>query len=253
MEKVFFEEANGKQIFCALSQPSAPSKKMVIMSHGFRGNSTGAARSFYNFKDLLISEGFTVFRFDQPNSGNSEGQFIDSSFNEWVRTIEYFTKKYLAEGYEVALLGQSMGATATVIASSRDEIKDRVSAILLWVPDPKSDNSGWFSEEQAAKRHTDEVLEEAGQKYRARFWQEAKDADFFTCINAYKGPIHLVYGEKDIFVSEELRKRVIEVVRTKGQEVMILKGQEHSGWDYDVCEEVFKAELGFVKSALLKK
>lgn len=220
------------------------------MSHGFKGNTSGASRGFVNFKDILVSEEFNVFRFDQPNSGNSEGNFINSSFNEWVKTIVHFAKKYLDEGYEIVLLGQSMGATASTIASARNKIKDKIAAIILWVPDPKSNFSDWLSEEQSAKKHQDNILEEVGQKYKSSFWQEAKDADFFACINKYNGPIHLVYGEKDMFVSEGLRKQVIDAVRKKGQQVMILKGQNHTGWDYDVCLEVYKTELKFIKKYL---
>jgi hypothetical protein len=250
MEKAFFEEINGKQVFCVLSQPQFPSKKMVIMSHGFRGNSTGPSRSFVNFKDILVSEGFNVFRFDQTNSGNSEGRFIDSSFNEWVQTIVYFVRKYLDEGYEIVLLGQSMGATATVIASARDEIKDKIVAIMLWVPDPKSDSPDWLSKKVSTKKYQDNIFEEGGQKYKGNFWQEVKDADFFTCLNEYKGPIHLVYGQEDMFVSEKLRKKVADAVKNKEQQVMILGGQDHSGWDYDVCQEVYKTELEFIKKYL---
>lgn len=250
MEKTFFEEINGKQVFCILSQPQVPSKKVVIMSHGFRSNSTGPSRSFVNFKDILVSEGFNVFRFDQPNSGNSEGHFIDSSFSEWVQTIVYFARKYLDEGYEIVLLGQSMGATATVIASARGGIKNKIAAIILWVPDPKSDSPDWLSKKSPAKKYQDNIFEEGGQKYKGSFWQEVKDADFFTCLNEYKGPIHLVYGQEDMFVSERLRGQVINVVRKKGQQAMILEGQDHSGWDYDVCQEVYKTELEFIKKYL---
>jgi len=250
MEKTFFEEINGKQILCILSQPQVSSKKMIIMCHGFSGNLTGPSRSFVNFKNILISEGFNVFRFDQPNSGNSEGAFIDSSFKEWVATVVYFTKKYLDEEYEISLLGVSMGATAAVIASAKNEIKDKITAIMLWVPDPKSDDSDWLSKEVSIKKYQDNIIEERGQKYRESFWQEAKDADFFTCMNDYKGSIHLVYGEKDTFVSEKLRKHVVDAVRNKGQQVMILKGQNHIGWEYDICQEVFKTELEFIKKYL---
>lgn len=250
MEKAFFEEINGKQLLCILSQPQVSSKKMVIMCHGFSGNLTGPSRSFVNFKNILVSEGFNVFRFDQPNSGNSEGQFIDSSFNEWVKTIVRFAKKYLDEGFEIVLLGVSMGATAAVIASARNEIKDKIAALILWVPDPKSDDSDWLSKEVPTKKYQDNIFEEVGQKYRGSFWQEVKDADFFTCINDYKGPIHLVYGEKDKFVSEKLRKHVVDAVENKGQQVLILKGQNHTGWDYDVCQEVFRTELEFIEKYL---
>ena len=52
MEKVYFEEVNGKKIFCHFSDPQTPEKKIVIMSHGFRGSSEGPARQFVDFQRL---------------------------------------------------------------------------------------------------------------------------------------------------------------------------------------------------------
>ncbi len=233
MEQVFFEEINGKKVFCFLSEPNNLSKKIVIMSHGFRGTNVGPARQFVDFQRILSKEGFSVLRFDQPNSGNSEGNYINSSFKEWVNTIVYFAKKYIDLGYDVNILGQSMGATATVIATNDQKIEDKVSCLLLWVPDPETDFSG----------ESQEIYEEGGQKYKGSFWQEAKDADFFQCLNNYQGKIHLVYGEVDRYITKYLINKTIKIVREKGQDVMILKNQDHSPWEFDLVQEVYKQEL----------
>lgn len=94
MEKVYFEKVNGKNIFCALAEPEISQKKIVIMSHGFRGSSVGSARTSVDFARILNKNGYSTLRFDQPNSGNSEGDYLDSSYNEWVDTIVYFANKY---------------------------------------------------------------------------------------------------------------------------------------------------------------
>ncbi len=235
-DKVFFESANGKQIFCCLSEPTQPpasQKRLVIMSHGFTGSSTGPGRTFVDFARLLVREGFSVLRFDQPNSGNSEGDYIDSSFQEWVETIAYLGRKYLDQGYRLALLGQSMGATATTVATNHAYLRGRVDCILLWVPDPKSD----FSGDPGA------TYEESGQKYRGVFWKEARESDFFGCLEKYAGGIHLVYGEHDRYVSAELRRQVAGMVQQKGQEVITLPGQDHSPWGYDVAQVVYRVQL----------
>ena len=86
-EKVYFEKVNGKDIFCALAEPEPNQKKMVIMSHGFRASSIGPARTFVDFARILNKNGYSTLRFDQANSGNSEGDYLDSSYNEWVNTI----------------------------------------------------------------------------------------------------------------------------------------------------------------------
>lgn len=237
MEKVFFEEINGKKVFCFFSEPDNSSKKIVIMSHGFRGTSEGPARQFVDFQRILNKAGFSVLRFDQPNSGNSEGDYIDTSFKEWINTIVYFAKKYLDSGYEVNLLGQSMGASAIVTASNDPRIKNQIPCMLLWVPDPETDFSG----------EAEKIYEEGGQKYKGRFWQEAKDANFLQCLNNYQGKIHLVYGEIDRYVVRDLMDKTMQIVKDKGQTVMVLKGQDHSPWEYDLVQKVYQQELAKLK------
>jgi hypothetical protein len=130
-----------------------------------------------------------------------------------------------------------MGATATIVAVAKTELKDSIPVILLWVPDPKST----FVKEGG------DVSEEAGQKYPISFWQEAKNADFFQCLHGYQGGIHLVYGENDKYISEELRNKVIEEAKEKNQPHMVLPGQDHSPWEFDIAQKVYQEELAFLK------
>ncbi|KKQ49157.1 MAG: hypothetical protein US68_C0018G0003 [Candidatus Shapirobacteria bacterium GW2011_GWE1_38_10] len=133
-----------------------------------------------------------------------------------------------------------MGGAATVIATSRPELKDKIPCILLWVPGV---NEGDFN------GNSEEIFEEAGQKYKGKFWLEAREADFFRCLGDYTGKIHLVYGENDRFISKELRDRVLVIVKEKGQQAKILKGQDHSPWEYDLVQKVYKEELDILKSS----
>ncbi|MBI5122876.1 alpha/beta hydrolase [Candidatus Roizmanbacteria bacterium] len=187
---VSFENINNKKIFQIFTEPEVSQKKIVIMSHGFRSSTIGPARTFVNFEKILLNNGFSVLRFDQPNSGNSEGDFIDSSFTEWVDTTTYLAKKYIEKGYKVCLLGQSMGATTTMAVTSRDEVKNKILCIILWVPDPES----------SFDKNPENILEEEGQKYKELFWKEACETNFFKNLKEFTGGIHLVYGETDKYV-----------------------------------------------------
>lgn len=234
MDQIKYEEVNGKQIATYFSKPdNEDSKKIIIMNHGFRSSSLGPARQFVDFQRILNKRGYSVLRFDQPNSANSEGDYLDSSFKEWVNTTTYFINKYLNEGYKVALLGQSMGATATVIATSQPKVKDKVSCILLWVPDSKLN----------VNPDPEEIFEEYAQKYKGKFWLEARDSDFFKCLDEFKGGVHLVYGEYDKYVEKESIQKTTEMVLEKGFTTTILKVQDHSPWTYDLVQKIYKEEL----------
>lgn len=79
---------------------------------------------------------------------------------------------------------------------------------------------------------------------------EAREADFFKCLDNYNGGIHVVYGEKDRYISQQLRDKVVDMVKAKGQQTMILKGQDHSPWEYDLCQEVYEKELQLLNSSI---
>ena len=224
------------QVFTSFAEPEQPTRDLVIMAHGFRGSSIGPARTFVDFENLLLADGFAVFRFDQPGSGHSEGDFFSSSFDSWVDTIAGFAGEYLDAGYRVSLLGQSMGATASVVAAARDELSSRLNALLLWVPDPKSDDRD-FAEDSA---------EEGGQRYPTSFWMEARDSDFFACLREFRGPVHLIYGEDDEYVSPALRSRVIEAVERSGNPALVLPGQGHSSWAHESAQHVFADQRRFL-------
>ena len=72
---------------------------------------------------------------------------------------------------------------------------------------------------------------------------EAQRNQIIKCLEEYEGKIHLVYGESDKFISQELRDKTIQIVKDKGQQFMILKGQDHSSWEFKKSQEVFEEEL----------
>jgi len=239
---VWFENIGSKRVFCILTEPDPSQKKLIIMSHGFRGGSTGPARTFVDFTALLVKNNYSVLRYNQPNSGNSDGEYINSSFKEWVKTLVFLTKKYLNLGYKVSLLGQSMGATTTMIATHDVDVRNKIPCVILWVPDAKSNYS----------REANKTYEEGGQIYKGTFWQEAKELDFFNALNNYQGAIHLVYGEFDKYVDKDIVKKTIKIVKEKNQSVMILKGQEHSPWLFNDAQKVYEDELNFLIRTLNK-
>lgn len=131
--------------------------------------------------------------------------------------------------------GSSLGPSRIFVDS--EELKDKIQCLLLWVPDPKS----------TFNNVVDAVYEENGQKYKGTFWQEVKEADFFGCLEKYKGAIHLVYGEEDKFITKDLREQVMAKVGEKGQPFIILPGQDHSPWAFDSCQKVYREELDFLR------
>ena len=53
MNQVGFEKINNKDIFIILTEPEKKADKLVVMSHGFRGTSTGPVGSFVDFEVVV--------------------------------------------------------------------------------------------------------------------------------------------------------------------------------------------------------
>ena len=235
-DRVFFQRIRNHRIFCHFSEPPRPTARLIVMCHGFKGCSTGPARGFVNFSRILVQHGYSVLRFDQPNCGNSDGPFLDVSFNEWVETIIELTEKYSVRGYRITLLGESMGASAAIVAANNDRIRGKVSALLLWSPDPVTSSSA----DPAA------IYEERGQKFRGRFWRQAKEANILPCLRTFEGGIHLVHGGFDKVVGRDMSK-LVEVVRGKGGTVLTLDNEGHSNWCEDTALMVYRQETEKLK------
>ncbi len=238
-EKVFFETINNKKIFCVLSEPENNQKKMVIMNHGFRGSNIGPARTFVDFSRLLAVEGYSVLRFDQANSANSEGNYLESSFKEWVETSKFFALKYFQLGYKIALLGHSLGGASAIVTTSAAELKDKIKCLLLWAP-------GDF--EGQNNIDLEKIYEQKGQQFKGKFLDEVKESKVKECLMNYQGGIHLVFGESDRYISETSRNEFKEIVQSKGEDYLVLPGQDHSDWEFKWAQKVYEEEIKKLKN-----
>src|SRR3990172_5998405 len=109
------------------------SKDVVIFCHGYRGTNVGPNRFFVRAAQELAKRNISSIRFDQYGSGNSESDFFNSSFTDWIETTKAIARHYLKQGYKVALFGQSMGGAAGIAVGAE---MSNLSAIVAWAPDP---------------------------------------------------------------------------------------------------------------------
>ena len=129
-----------------------------------------------------------------------------------------------------------MGASAAIVACKQDGMQGKVCALFLWSPDPVTS----FSGDPTA------IYEERGQRFRGRFWQEAKQADILASLQVFEGGIHLVHGRHDDVVGPDMSK-LVEVVRDGGGTILILDNEGHSSWREDTALLVFKQEIEGLK------
>lgn len=186
---------NGHDIATALHD--AGGKDIVIFCHGYRGTSVGPSRFFVRAANKLQEAGVSSLRIDQYGSGNSEGDFYESSFDDWVATTKAVADDYVAQGYRVALFGQSMGGSTVIcVAGTTPEIH----AMVAWVPDAKVVNT--VQDPEA------EYIEEGGQRVRPRFWLEAFQAGVAQKLAQVKAPGYTVQCTADEYVDQQNRDAI---------------------------------------------
>ncbi len=93
MEFLSIETFNGHKIACALNDTG--SNNIVVFCHGYRSSSTGPSRFFVRAARKLAENNISSLRFDQYGSGNSEGDFLDSSFDDWVLNTKSICGRYI--------------------------------------------------------------------------------------------------------------------------------------------------------------
>jgi pimeloyl-ACP methyl ester carboxylesterase len=195
----------------------APARRVVLMVHGFKSSKMGPSRYFVDVARRLSSRGISSVRFDQPGSGDSEGAFEDSSFSTWIETVGHVLDSLVREGAKVAILGQSMGGGAAVVAAAE---RDALSGLALW-------SAGLHGRRAFESKET--WMEEEGQRVRAGFWHEVAAIDFLERYRRLGCPAYMIYGTADDLIPIE-DIRAVEAALKPGDEIRIVEGLPHSAW-----------------------
>ena len=230
-EQLQTQQYNDHSIATAFHDVQA--KKVVIFCHGYRGTAVGPSRTFVQTARKLAEHGISSLRFDQYCSGNSDGNFIDSSFNDWVVTSTKIVEDYLGKGYEVALFGQSMGGATVICVSSSIA---SITATVAWVPDP---NVEPFTPPK------NDIIEEGGQRVHASYWQEAHDMKVADKLQRIKTPLYIVQCSADEYVSAENHRAIIENSQPQ-HKVEMFEGYNHSSWTYEQAEVIINSSVNFL-------
>lgn len=230
-EEILSIELDGKRLAAVFHHAS--SRDLVIFCHGFRGTRIGPSRFFVRTARQLAHRQICSLRFDHQGSGDSAGDFMDSSFDDWVASIVGLANRYIGLGYRIGLVGQSMGGSAAIAAAAL--LGDRLSSAVLWAPDPSVDS---YAE-------TDDWSEEGGERVQAQYWREAHGAGLIDHYRDLTCPTLVFVPTDDVYVSEENQLALIESAG-KNHRVVPLPGWVHSGWSYDQATRVIDESVMFL-------
>jgi len=240
-ERIYFDQFGGKRVAVAETR-AAGSRRVIVMAHGFKGSKIGPSRYFVDLSRAAAGRGLSTFRFDQPGSGDSERSFEDSSFDTWIAAIEHFARRFIDDGCRVALLGSSMGGTASLIAAER---LGSLSAVALWSAGPTLDA-------EDAPPPEGEWMEEEGQRVRWDFWREAAAVDFLGAYRSLQVPCMMIFGTEDEYIPVA-SARTVEAARKDGDEIRVIDGLPHSAWPEPFRSVLLADTLKFMERVLTER
>ncbi len=231
MKKIHGKTYNGHDIACVLQD--AGMRKTVIFCHDLGDASAGDGRFFSTAAEVFAGKGISSLRFDQYGSGNSGGDFFQSGFYDWVRTICAIVADYQAQGHAVALFGHGVGAAAAVAAAAESQ---GVCAVVALAPRLQLEDF---------PAPPESPVDEKGQAVQARFWQEAYTARVMDKLAALKAPVCILQCTADEYAVEKARRIIAEKVQPP-HVVENCEGCTHGGWTQEQAVDLIGKGADFL-------
>lgn len=230
----------------------------IVMLHGFTGNRTEAHRLFVHVARNLSKLGFIVLRFDFRGSGDSDGEFEDTTLPGEVcdaeKALTFLIEQKNIDGERVGVLGLSMGGRVAAILSSKDE---RIKFAILYSPalgPLKKRFLSQMSKEKLEKLNSGEPIEiSSGWYLKKEFFETVDYIVPLDIMNKIKIPTLIIHGDKDEIIPVEEVIRGYELIKELNEknELYIVRGGDHTFSKREHTLEIIEKTLDWVASLKL--
>ncbi len=187
--------SEGFQLVGMLHSIAHAADRAVILCHGLGGNKVEGNRIFVETGRALTAVGYDVLRFDFYGSGDSEGEFADTTVAHNVENCKSAIHFMRDAGYKkLGLLGLSLGAAAAIITASHEQVEALItfSAVV--------DVHALFeSKAPASLARNPEVsqYEHEGWLVKRSFWENALSYDVLSAFKTLAIPKLILQGDAD--------------------------------------------------------
>lgn len=197
-EPVVFQ-SEGNQLVGVLHTVGSP--RVVVLCHGFTGNKLENKRLFVEAAREFAANGIDAFRFDFYGSGDSAGDFADTTITHNMNNLEDAVALMKEKNYRhIALLGLSMGGATAILAAG----KLPVDLLITWsaVPDMKMLFENYVGD---LPQELPEITshEYNGWTINKTFWEDGITHDIQEAFAQLRLPKLIVQGtgDKELFVN----------------------------------------------------
>lgn len=215
--------------------PAARAKRYVLLSHGYKGSGFG---DFAYIAKFLHENGCSLFFIDQRCCGLSQGKYITFGAKEqWdVQQWAYYIAKRNKEKLPIYLYGESMGASAVLMASGHNlpkEVKGLIAdcGFHSMKGQLRDIAANWFHLNWV------ELLLLRVDLFCGLFAGfHMKDADTTNAMRTNQRPVLFFHGGKDTYVEPKNTRYNYALCRAP-KEIVIIPEARH------LCSSYVKPEL----------
>jgi pimeloyl-ACP methyl ester carboxylesterase len=173
------------QTVSAIHHP-AESDRWLLFCHGFLSDKSG---SYESRCERAVEEGYNAVRFDFRGSGESDGEFIESTLSTRIEDLEAVVEHFSPPSY--ALFGSSFGAKTAFHAATD---ATRLEAIIA--RSPVTYNRA-FEPYRAAVEREGVLRHDADHAIDERFFADFDTYDFESVAEHLDVPVAIFHGAAD--------------------------------------------------------
>ena len=240
-EEIITFDSQGMKVVGTLSLPEGGPAPIVVMFHGFTGTrdelpvATTTDGVFSRTARLLAEAGYASLRIDFRGSGESEGEFSDTTFEgqvaDGLKAVEVMTADPRVKGSDLAIIGWSQGGLVATAVAGRSGTPD---AVGLWaaVATPAESLGAILGAETVQKGLATgdtplPITLPWGAKIELKqgYFDGMQTFDPVAEISAYKGPLFVAQGRLDTTVLPVAADKLIAA--HEGTEVLWMADMDH--------------------------
>lgn len=223
-------------------KPQQAQHPVCLIFHGFTGQKTGTKFSYVQLARMLEAKGIATFRFDFLGSGESDGNFVDMTFQDELSCARVILEEALKmeNCSEIYVLGHSMGGA---VASELAKLyPDQIKKMVLWAPAFNLPDALHYLTGQVPRAKT---YDHNGYEISDEFVQDILKRDFYQDLDIYQNQLLIIHGTEDTTVPYEISKRYKNLFHPDCQFVSI-EGGNHNFDKLEYIKKVLQLSLNFL-------
>ena len=187
--------SEGHQIVGMLHVPEQSTKHAIILCHGLGGNKVEGNRIFVEAARKFTKNGYAALRFDFFGSGDSAGDFQDTTISHSIENLKDAIKFMRSQGFaSLCVLGLSLGAATAILTIVNEPVDCLITCSAV------ADTKKLFNArapEIIKRNNTIGIYEHDGWIINKNFWKDAVKYDIVKAFSIIKIPKLILQGETD--------------------------------------------------------